>query len=375
MADNTSIEWADASWSPIRACAKESMVVRGREVPAGKWGYHCERISPGCKNCYASTMNGRMLPAWGTGLDFTVPNREKVEIFLDETELLKPLKWKKPRRIFVESMSDWCATFVPDEMRDWILAVAALCPQHTFLFLTKRAKECAEYVATIPMGGHDGASAARVYYVAQVIAEMGRSGGTPAATIKAMLQWPLANVHLGFSAENQEYFDERWSHMRRLAAAGWKVWVSAEPLLSAIDMREALWPKVCEHCGHSGPCEHRGVLQQVVVGGESGHGARPMHAHWVESLWRQTGAAGVPFFFKQWGEFQDGSDPEWKKTYTVLNNGRFKATGEQWDRETENRWPDFAPRVMAKVGKKAAGRLLDGREWNEIPEEHHGTAR
>jgi len=135
MADNSKIEWCDSSWSPIRAKLKGS----------DRWGYHCERVSPGCKNCYASTMNGRMLPAWGTGLDYTVPNREKVEIFLDETELLKPLRWKKPRRIFVESMSDWCATFVTDEMRDRIMAVEALCPQHTFLFLTKRAKECAEY--------------------------------------------------------------------------------------------------------------------------------------------------------------------------------------------------------------------------------------
>ncbi len=116
MADNSKIEWCDSSWSPIRARAKEDMVIRGREVLEGKWGYHCERISPGCVNCYASTMNGRMLPAWGTGLDFTVPNREKVEIFLDDEELLKPLKWEKPRRIFVESICGAFMSAIPAEI-------------------------------------------------------------------------------------------------------------------------------------------------------------------------------------------------------------------------------------------------------------------
>lgn len=115
MADNTKIEWADASWNPIRARVKEPIAkMRGGELIGiiQPWGYHCERVSPGCKNCYAATMNGRMLPAWGTGLDYTVPNREKVEIFLDEKEMFKPMKWKKPRRIFVCSMTDLFAEFV-----------------------------------------------------------------------------------------------------------------------------------------------------------------------------------------------------------------------------------------------------------------------
>lgn len=291
MADNSKIEWCDSSWSPIRARAKQDMVIRGREVPAGKMGYHCERISPGCVNCYASTMNGRMLPAWGTGLDFTVPNREKVEIFLDEEELMKPLKWKKPRRIFVESMSDWCATFVTDEMRDRILAVEALCPQHTFLHLTKRAKECAEYFNT---GSDPVFSNCSLRYRDVLQAARRIRNRLPemwSVPISDPQRFPPRNVHLGFSAENQQYFDERWSHMRRLAAAGWKVWVSAEPLLGPIDMRQALWPK----------CEHRGVLQQVVVGGESGHGARPMNIAWVRSIVHQCADAEVACFVKQMG--------------------------------------------------------------------------
>jgi protein gp37 len=303
MADNSKIEWCDSTWNPIRARAKEDMVIRGREVPAGKWGYHCERISPGCTHCYASTMNGRMLPAWGTGLDFSVLNREKVEIFLDEEESLKPLEWKKPRRIFVESMSDWCATFVTDEVRDKILAVEALCPQHAFLHLTKRAKECAEYFNTRTPGAL-GIQARVAFWIDKIIQRMGWSACLSADDL--LEEWPLPNVHLGFSAESQQYFDERWSHMRRLAEVGWKVWVSAEPLLSAIDMRAALR-----------------LLAQVVVGGESGHGARPMDLAWVRDIVQQCKTAGVSCFVKQIGAFPVSVDikvPNLERWRIVLND-------------------------------------------------------
>ncbi len=277
MADNSKIEWTDATWNPIRARAKEDMMIRGHEVLEGTWGYHCERISPGCKNCYASTMNGRMLPAWGTGLDYTVPNREKVEIFLDEAELLKPLKWKKPRRIFVESMSDWCADFVTDQMRDRIMAVAALCPQHTFLFLTKRAGRCDSYFRT----------EGRLEWIRDAQGRMAFPGSQ-------LTTLPVNNVYLGFSAENQECFDDRWGNMRRLAAEGWKVWCSAEPLLGSIDMLWAL-----QYI--TSPRPHQERLRWVIVGGESGHGARPCNVDWIRSIVRQCRDAGIPAFVKQMG--------------------------------------------------------------------------
>ena len=261
-------------------------MIRGREVPAGKWGYHCERISPGCQHCYASTMNKRMLPAWGTGLDYTVPNREKVEIFLDEHELLKPLRWRKPRRIFVESMSDWCAEFVTDEMRDRVMAVAALCPHHTFLFLTKRADRCAEWA--LEQDRED-----------VIDTETHNLPGSLDETWHYNL--PLPNVWLGFSAENQQYFDIRWRHMRLLAAAGWNVWCSAEPLLSAIDICTALRVRQAPEEGDD-IYEDRGHgLHWLVVGGESGHGARPCNIGWIRSLVDECRSAGVACFVKQLG--------------------------------------------------------------------------
>ncbi len=283
MSDATKIEWADATWNPIRARLKEPS--RDRYLPVLRWGYHCERISHGCKNCYAATMNKRMLPAWGTGLDYTVPNREKVEIFLDEGEWLKPLHWGKPRSVFPCSMTDWCATFVNDEMRDRMLAVAALCPQHRFLFLTKRADRCAEYFndpvfRTEMIGIHSEHRSGLDRYC--------RSSDALTGCADDLLpRWPLPlrNVYLGFSAEDQECFDARWSHMRKLAAAGWNVWCSAEPLLSGINMEAAL----------------RDGLSWVVVGGESGHGARPFNIQWARDIIRQCKDAGTAVFCKQLG--------------------------------------------------------------------------
>ena len=287
MADNSKIEWLSgddgskgATWNPIRAWLKSSMI----NVPPQRWGYHCERISPGCKHCYASTMNGRMLPARGTGLDYTVPNREKVEVFLDEQELLKPLKWRKQKKIFPCSMTDWCADFVTDEMRDRMMAVAALCPQHTFLFLTKRAERCAEYFA--------------YEWRWENIRRIN------AGRLQPEWNFPLPNVLLGFSAENQECFDARWNTMRPLAAAGWNVWCSAEPLLGPIDALRALHPNPYIRIpgGYAGDRpEMMAKLSWVVAGGESGHSARPMNVAWVRSIIRQCADSGVACFVKQMG--------------------------------------------------------------------------
>lgn len=350
MADGTKIEWTDATWNPIRARIKGS----------DRWGYHCERVSPGCKLCYASAMNQRTFPAWGTGLDYTVPNRAKVEIFVDEDELLKPLQWRKARKIFPCSMTDWCAEFVTEEMRDQMLAVAALCPQHTFLFLTKRADLCAEYFAdelrTFYLEGH-----AQSIYQKLHPNEHWESIAMNIAVQEIYMQ----HVFLGFSAENQYNFDWRWNCMRKLAAADWQVWCSAEPLLNEIDMSAAL----------------REGLSWVVAGGESGHGARPLHPDWARGLRNQCQAAGVPFFFKQWGEWAPKQSFSGFRAWDLAGaHGLLQRSG-QFDVVTGRDVPDYefgltcadldgndGAAAMARCGKKAAGRLLDGREWSEFPE-------
>src|SRR6266478_4650350 len=135
MSDGSSIEWTDDTWTPIRA----RRVVSGKKLI----GWHCEHVSEGCRNCYADTgFNKRM----GTKLDYKPTNRQLVEIFLDEDMLLKPLQWKKPRCISVCSMTDLFADFVKDKWIDHMFALMALCPQHRFQVLTKRAKRLRAYM-------------------------------------------------------------------------------------------------------------------------------------------------------------------------------------------------------------------------------------
>lgn len=275
MSGQSKIEWTDATWNPIRARLKQDTQIRiltdrEKTIPAGTWGYHCERVSPGCKNCYACHINQRTLPAFGTGLDYTVPNREKVEIYLDEEELLKPLRWKKPRIVFPCSMTDLFAEFVPDEFIDQMFAVMALADQHTFQILTKRAGRMEAYLGdTVMRGvglGHD-----LILRIAAI---------TNKPPIEIRRAWPLPNVWLGVSVEDQKRKD-RIEILRQTEAA--LRFVSLEPLLEDL-----------------GEVDVRGI-HWAIVGGESGPGARPMDLVWVRSVRDQCAAAGVPLFVKQLG--------------------------------------------------------------------------
>lgn len=137
---STGIAWTDATWNPLRA--------RPFVVEAGKAdGWHCEHVSEGCRNCYAETLNVAQRWDRGTGLAYTRPNREKVEVYLDEATLTQPLRWRKPRKVFVCSMTDLFGEWVTDEMLDRVFAVMALRPDVVFQVLTKRPERMRAYVS------------------------------------------------------------------------------------------------------------------------------------------------------------------------------------------------------------------------------------
>src|SRR6185437_6160437 len=190
MSANSSIEWTNHTWNPIRA----------RNLKTGKSGWHCEHSTTGCEFCYAEGFNKRL----GTGLPFKPGHRKDVELFLDEDMLTLPLRWKKPRRIFVCSMTDVFADFVPDEWIDKMLAVMALCPHHTFQVLTKRAERMRSHL-----------DKNRPFSVARACLDVFMPTGLkfpedwPVASIGdidypddlTMKRWPLPNVWLGVSCE------------------------------------------------------------------------------------------------------------------------------------------------------------------------------
>jgi protein gp37 len=334
MSDNSAIEWTDATWTPIRA----------RNLKTGKVGWYCEHATTGCEFCYAEGMNKRL----GTGLPFKPGHRKDVEIFLDEKMLLLPLRWKKPRMIFVCSMTDLFADFVPDESIDKMFAVIALTPQHTYQVLTKRAERMREYFQQAGLYR-------RVLDFAdsdlrRLYRKLGGIGiGNPATS-------PLRNVWLGVSAERQQEADERIPLLLDTPAA--VRFISAEPLLGPIDLTEWLrdghptqdqvdGPYGMHYLRHSAP-----RFDWLIVGGESSPSARPMHPDWARSLRDQCAAAGVAFFFKQWGEW-----------------GEYEAGDKNWTSVANK--PDcteFLLAQMTRLGKQRAGRLLDGIEHNAMPQ-------
>jgi protein gp37 len=331
----TEIEWTEETWNPVTGCT---------------------RVSAGCLHCYIERtppmrMSHRRFD--GPGIGATLP------VQLHPERLDQPLHWRKPRRVFVNSMSDLFHDAVHEEFIARVWATMAATPQHTYQILTKRP--------------------ARMRGLLR-----GLYGG----------DWPLPNVWLGVSAENQETADLRIPKLLETPAA--VRFVSAEPLLGSIDL--SAW--LAGHCTCSGagarvplppvdgvhwsgcPALRRAGLDWLIVGGESGPGARPMHPWWARTLRDQCYAGGVPYFFKQWGEWApvgplygalDESD------YDVVEQAHMDAVAYEVDERREvvqlephgtiadeyqaadGSW------LMARLGKKRAGRELDGRTWDEYP--------
>jgi protein gp37 len=354
MADKTGIEWTDATWNPTVGC---------------------KVVSPGCANCYAMKVAARLEgisvaheaahggdpgPMWYyRGLvNYSKAGPVWNGIFRQAPHdlLERPLRWKRPRRIFVNSMSDLFGEGVTDETIDRVFAVMTLSPQHTFQILTKRPERMREYIAGVTQ-------MRSVRFPDDSIYRIGPFSHV-GSTIKGMeigRRWPLPNVWLGVSVEDQKRADERIPILLDTPAE--VRWISAEPLLGPVDLSKHLFGRAvpCSNCPKDADCDcgywSRSVLlgetalDWVVVGGESGPGARPMHPDWARLLRDQCKDAGVAFLFKQWGEW-------FPSKFTVTGSrGRMYCFSD-----------GLSPAEMHQVGKKRAGRLLDGVEHNEYPE-------
>ena len=282
------IEWCDETWNPISGCTK---------------------VSAGCANCYAERMAKRFVRKGISGR-----NGRKIKalhfrsVLLHPDSLDRPLRWKKPRRVFVCSMGDLFHEDVPDEFIKRVWSVMAEAQRHTFMVLTKRPERMLAHLAGEQRRGWK-------------------------------RDWP--NIWLGVSAEDQRTADERIPLLLQTPAA--VRFVSVEPMLGPVDFRKVPGFNLAGQAGVD-------LLRNfwVICGGESGPGARPMNPQWPRDLRDQCKAAGVPFLFKQWGEWvmreYEPGDPA---------SLRDIVTGEQ---------------TMIRVGRKAAGRLLDGVLHDSYPE-------
>lgn len=383
MAAKSSIEWTDRTWNPLRGC---------------------KRKSEGCRNCYAERVAWRFGAKPGTpyfGLVKMTSQGPKWtgDVRFVEEALNEPFSWRTPSLVFVNSMSDLFLEDVPFDFVDKVFAAMALTGRHTYQVLTKRPGRARQYCEELFAGKRGFARSAAelrdsVLGGVAAVAAMGWTADAP--TLKHLPR----NIHLGTSVEDQRTADERIPDLLLIPGAG-VLWISAEPLLGPIEL-DPLWlrpsPSTAFRMGRVTPDMPAWTrlcsvgLRWVVAGGESGSGARPMHPDWVRSLRDQCAEAGVPFLFKQWGEWlpisqqdeaftqrlyrpnrraaphedQGAIDDLYGRTCTVPHgvvhlDGSFHEPHEPMA---------FPPGAMAtfKVSKKAAGRLLDGVLHDAYPE-------
>lgn len=302
----------------------------------------CTPVSEGCENCYAKRIANRLKGRYGYDKD------EPFKVTLHPDKLNQPLQWKKPRRVFVCSMGD---LFHEDVPFDYITKVFdVMCsgrwpnkeaersgdaslledPGHTFIVLTKRPERVNEWLGWVGS-----------YW----------PGDSPVNTYLDAYGHFGEHIWFGVTAENQARADERIPTLLQIPAA--VRFVSVEPLLGPVDLNHLQLNREVEiDClsGTHGVIRHHvGInekLNWVICGGETGPGARPMSSDWVRSLRDQCQTAGVPFFFKSWGDWAPAHVLE---PHTAVDFG------------------DGARVAMKRVGKKHSGCLLDGREWNQEP--------
>lgn len=342
----TKIEWADAVWNPVTGCTP---------------------ISEGCQNCYAKRMVNRLRGRCG------YPTEDPFKVTLHRNRLIEPLKWKKSRRVFVCSMGDLFHEDVPfsyismvfDVMCSWRwpnkeaerLGDESLLedPGHIFMVLTKRPKRVLDWLWW--MGEHwRGDSPVNINLDAE------RHFGK--------------HIWIGVTIENQQRADERIPILLQIPAA--VRFVSVEPMLGPVDLTRIggdLYGNgrinalkglqnddtYVHEYNLRWKTKHCGELNWVICGGETGPGARPMHPDWVRSLRDQCQAAGVPFFFKHWGEWchPDQMQGGYDRPYKVFH----------FNKKEYSSFLEKDHDLVIKCGKKKAGRLLDGRTWDEMPME------
>lgn len=320
MGKNSKIEWTKHTFNPWRGCTK---------------------VSPGCANCYAETLSKRnpaVLGEWG-------PNGTRVVAV--DSAWRQPLKWDRAAKEAGERHRVFCASLADVfedreeliEPRERLFELISETPNLDWLLLTKRPEN-----------------------------------------LDAMLPWTSAhagqyrhdywsNVWVGTSVENQKAADERIPHLLGVSAA--RRFLSMEPLLGPVDLHKYFY------VGEEGGWEWAGARSQlvswVIVGGESGSSARPMHPDWARSIRDQCVAAGVPYHFKQWGEYlpYDEIDDALYSPASMGSNARatMLIEGHHVHNEPDRKWLIQTPGepIYDRVGKKTAGRLLDGRTWDELP--------
>lgn len=344
MGDKTNIEWA-----------------RNRDGTKGRtWNLivGCEHVSGGCDNCYAASLASTRLAHIPIYSGLAADGRFNGTVRILRDRLHQPLSVRKPTTWFVNSMSDWLHKDVPTDFIVEMFAVMAATPHHTYQLLTKRTGRLQSL-----LNNPD--------FELQVLAAIAPTGYAAGKDVLAAIQqftWPLPNVWVGVSVEDTSVI-RRVEHLLAIPAA--VRFLSCEPLLGSLSLRASLLVGMA--------CDPPDGIGWVIAGGESGRNARPMHPDWARRLRDQCVEAGVPFFLKQWGEWaplgplygdlEDTDDAHMEAVALEVMDGirvvELESDGTipvGYQPGDERTW------LMARVGKKAAGNVLDGQVWQQFPD-------
>lgn len=284
----TKIEWADKVWNPVTGCTP---------------------ISEGCEHCYAKRMAKRLRGRCG------YPEDDPFRVTWHEDRLDEPKGWKKPQRIFVCSMGDLFHESINFQKISRIVEIMEMCPQYTFMLLTKRPEKLNKFILA---------------YFGKIF--------TPKGIAEI-----LCNIWFGVTCENQARADERIPILLQIPAA--KRFISIEPMLGPVDLTALCYGTHDVLSGRefeslSSMEDDLPKLDWVILGGETGPGARPMHPDWVRSIRDQCGTSGVPLFFKTWGDYRPDK-------ISVIQESIWRDAG----------W----------INNAKGGHILDGKEYREFP--------
>lgn len=341
---NKGIVWTERTWNPVTGC---------------------DRVSPGCDLCYAMTqaavLKTQGSPAYQNDGDPRTSG-PGFKVTLQPDRLNQPLHWRDPQMVFVNSMSDLFHPQIPVDYIAQCFAVMVLAHHHTFQVLTKRPRRMRMLLNNTNFKDAITRHMRTIYpdKYRQLLEADGPYAGGKNNDDWSHSWWPLPNVWLGTSVEDQTRAQERIPVLLQTPAA--LRFISAEPLLGPVDLSQWL--------AHPRR-DAQPMLDWVIVGGESGTGSRPMHPGWPALLRNQCAAAYTPFLFKQWGHYQPVEQIDQSHPTPVGRNG------DMWVRDHET--VQIAPweknscdvndqyELMRPVGKRASGRLLDGVEHLAMP--------
>lgn len=334
------IAWTDETWNVIRGCSD---------------------VNEDCRNCYAKQLAATRLSGPGQPYDGLAKMKNGKAVWTGKVQLvedlvLQPLRWKRPRKIFVNAMSDLFHDGLSRDQIDQVIAVMALAHWHTFQVLTKRPERMAEHFsegdARDNLAGWIDMTLEQCKEAGLVNVHHRRTDDliATAPDVQEPFGWPLPNVWWGVSMGHQKAVDEFMPHVLECRPHAAVLWISAEPLIERIQF----------------PPGSLRLIDWIVAGGESTKNARPMHPAWPKAVQREAELAGVPFHFKQWGEWLPVTYLEPNRQMPMLNiscgtkgkKERIVSSGANDHKDDIN---------MVRVGKKAAGRLLDGRAWDQWP--------